>query len=309
MIVERRNIDDVCFVSFKPEIGCRSMDDEGSFSQRQGYVRPREIVYRDELPPKLRQPLVDILQRSCGSRSLWERIERRFNPYGIDDWPTAGEPIPISKEEDPPEFINTKRVLLQCEWFRIYDLIEDLFRDLDFHDVEFRNPDEDFQAYPFQRNINDYFEYAGIGWKLADGKIVARGDDAFERTVQTAEVELKDGGRTTAADCIEDAIRNLSFRPKPRLGAAVARATNAMECVLHDITAEEKMTLGDYLKRYPLLFPGGLAGTFGGLWGYASSAGARHGKEGVEPPREEAEFIVATAAALTTYLNRKRPRA
>jgi len=260
-------------------------------------------------------------RRSCGNPSSTfcsARSIRGFSgsalsdgliPTGLTSGRPRGEPIPIPKEEDRPEFVSAKRVLLQCEWFRIYDLIEDLFHDLDFHDVEFRNPDEDFQAYPFQRNINDYFEYAGIGWKLADGKIVARGDDAFERTVQTAEVELKDGGRTTAADCIEDAIRNLSFRPKPRLGAAVARATNAMECVLHDITAEEKMTLGDYLKRYPHLFPGGLAGTLGGLWGYASNEGARHGKEGVEPPREEAEFIVATAAALTTYLNRKHPRA
>lgn len=68
-----------------------------------------------------------------------------------------------------------------------------------------------------------------------------RGDDAFQRTVQIALAELKAGGRITAASCIEDATRNLSFRPKPRLGAAVARATNAMECVLNDITGEKKM--------------------------------------------------------------------
>lgn len=281
----------------------------GSFSQRQGYARPREIAYRDELPAKLRQPIIDILRCSFNSVFLWERIQALFNPYGIDDWPAGGEPIPVSKEEDRPEFIPTKRFLLRCEWFRIYDLIEDLFEQLDFHDRELHSPDEEFQAYPFQQNINDYFEYAGIGWKLADGKIVARGDNAFERTVRTAEVELKGGGRTTAADCIEDAIRNLSFRPKPRLGAAVGRATNAMECVLHDVTGEEAMAFGNYLKCYPDVFPGGLAKTLGGLWGYASNEGARHGKEGVEPPPEEAEFIVSIAAALTTYLNRKHPRA
>jgi AbiJ N-terminal domain 4 len=198
--------------------------------------------------------------------------------------------------------------LLRCEWFRLYDLIEDLYSELDFHDTELRNEDEDFQSYPFQQNLNEYFEHAGIGWKLAEGKIVARGDDGFEHTVRTAESELKAGGRVTAADCIEDAIRNLSFRPKPRLGAAVGRATNAMECVLHDITSEKKMGFGDYLQSYPDLFPGGLSKTLGGLWGYASNEGARHGKEGVEPPREEAEFIVGIAAALTTYLNRKHPR-
>ena len=65
-----------------------------------------KIVYRDELHPKLRQPIIDISRRSFNSEFLWERIERRFNPYGIDDWPDAGEPIPIPKEEDRPEFIG-----------------------------------------------------------------------------------------------------------------------------------------------------------------------------------------------------------
>jgi hypothetical protein len=217
----------------------------------------------------------------------------------------------VSNEEHKyPDFIEIKRVLLGCEWFRLYDLIEDILQQLDFYDSELRtDPEEESQAYPFQSKINDYFVHAGIGWQLVDGKVTVRGDAAFEHSVRVAESELKAGGRTTAAECIEDAIRNLSFRPKPRLGAAVSRATNAMKCVLHDITGEKKkIGFGDYLQSHPDLFPGGLAKTFGGLWGYASNEGARHGKEGVEPPREETEFIVSIAAALTTYLNRKHPR-
>jgi len=81
-----------------------------------------------------------------------------------------------------------------------------------------------------------------------------------------------------------------------------------MECVLHDVT-QKSMTLGGYIKKHPDLFPGAMKAAFAALWGYTSQEGARHGKEGIEPPREEAEFIVAIAAALTTYLNRKHPRA
>jgi hypothetical protein len=77
---------------------------------------------------------------------LWERIEALFNPYGIEDWPPVGEPISVSKEEDTPEFVAVKRVLLRCNWFRLYDLIEDLFSHLDFHDTELRSEDEEFQA-------------------------------------------------------------------------------------------------------------------------------------------------------------------
>jgi AbiJ N-terminal domain 4 len=286
------------------------MSNQASFSTRQGFVRPKEIVFRDELPDELRQPIIDILWHSNSTAFLRERIERLFNPYGIDELPKRMSPMFVSTEEQKDlNFIEIKRVLLGCEWFQLFDLIEDIFQQLDFYDTEHRtDPEEESQSYPFQNIINGYFVHAGIGWRLVDGKVMARGDAAFEHTVQVAETELKSGGRTTAAECIEDAIRNLSFRPKPRLGAAVSRAMNSMECVLHDITGENKMGLGDYLQSYPDHFPGGLAKTFGGLWGYASNEGARHGKEGVEPPREEAEFIVSIAAALTTYLNRKYPR-
>jgi hypothetical protein len=282
------------------------MAKETSFSERHGLVRPQEILYRDELSEKLRQPIIDILRESGRATFLWERIERLFNRYGIADWPPPAEPITISQQENAPEFIAVKRVLLRCEWFRLYDLLEDIFDQMYFHDTELSAPDEEPQAHPFQQKLNDYFEYAGIGWQMAGGKIVARGDEAFERTVRVAESELQAAGRATAADRIKSAIRNLSLRPKPDFSGAISHATGAMECVLHDIT-QKSMTLGDYIKKRPDLFPGAMKAAFGALWGYASEE-ARHGKEGVEPPREEAEFIVSLAAALTTYLNRKHPR-
>jgi len=238
------------------------MANKAPFSMRQGYVRPRKIVYRDELSDELRQPIIDIIRRSASWEVLRETINRFFNPYGLDAIPKRDGPMIITHEED---------------------------------------------AHPFQEKLNEYFVYAGIGWQMAGGKIISRGDDAFERIVQNAETELKAAGRSTAGERIENAIRSLSLRPKPDFSGAISHATAVMECVLHDITGEG-ITFGEYIKRCPDLFPGAMKTAFGSLWGYASEEGARHGKEGVEPPREEAEFIVGIAAALTTYLNRKHPR-
>jgi hypothetical protein len=42
-----------------------------------------------------------------------------------------------------------------------------------------------------------------------------------------------------------------------------------------------------------------------GIYGYASDEGARHGKEGTEPSRDDAEFTIATCAAVCTLLTRK----
>ena len=90
-----------------------------------------------------------------------------------------------------------------------------------FHDTDLSSPDEEPQAQPFQEKLNEYFAYAGIGWQMAGGRIIARGDYAFERIVQTAETELKAAGRSTAGERIENAIRNLSLWSDTKSGLEV----------------------------------------------------------------------------------------
>ena len=139
-------------------------------------------------------------------------------------------------------------------------------------------------------------------------RIVARGDEHFESAVNTSANELSQGnsGRP-AARRLQLAISALSARPKADTSGAVAHATSAMECVLSEVTSKA-MTLGKYLKQYSSLFSPALKKGLEGVWGYASNEGARHGKEGIEPTREEAEFVVHVCAAVCTLLNRKHPK-
>ena len=58
---------------------------------------------------------------------------------------------------------------------------------------------------------------------------------------------------------------------------------------MSDITGEA-FALGKYLDRYPALFHPALKKALDGVYGYASDAGARHGKEGVEPSFEAAQL-------------------
>jgi hypothetical protein len=277
-----------------------------SFSQRQGYAHPKDIEFREDLPEHLRIPLYRMLIEVLNGSFLLERAKKLLNPYGLDALPRYAGSFDITKEEDDPATIEFKRIFLGCEWFEIYDIVEDVLTALRFHEEELAQPDETPRAFPLQQGINDYFLHAAIGWQIIDGKVITRGDDAFEQSVKIAETDLNLGGRSTAAERIGRAIRNLSVRPNPDFSGAISHATSAIECVLGDVTGEN-MTLGEYLKRFDLI-PGSMKKALEGIWGYASSEGARHGKEGAEPPREEAEFIVAVAAAVTTYLNRKHPR-
>lgn len=282
------------------------MPTQPSFSERQGLRAPTEIVYRDTLPHEVRQPIFDIVRRFVPTSFIESRCVAVLNPYGIAEMP-SGPAVPVTDEENRPDIVAAKTMMFNCEWFRVYDIIEDIFAQLSFHEEELASPDEEPRTYPFQEDINRYFRYAGIGWQMVDGQIFSRSSDAFEDTVKRARTELSASGRTTASDRIRKAIENLSVRPSPDYSGAISHATGAMECVLHDITGQE-MTLGRYLQTFSQLFAPSLRKALDGLWGYSSEEGARHGREGVEPPREEAEFIVTIASAFTTYLNRKHPR-
>jgi len=238
-----------------------------------------------------------------------ERISAILNPYGITPLPGYKEPLQVpmegdtpgqvSKEEDTPEQAALKRVLLGCEWFQVYDILEDIFGQLRFHELQLAEPYEEPRAYPLQKKINEYFAYAGIGWQMIDGQIIAQQDEADEIAIRTAESELAKGDRPTAAQRLHSAVRALSERPKPDTAGAVSHATSAVECVLGDITGNPSLTLGKQLDdkqsiQYPFPLHSALKKALEGIYGFASDAGARHGKEGVEPDaRKRASSLLA----------------
>lgn len=265
------------------------MSTDQSFSQRLGYLAPPEIAFREDFPNAIREPIVEIIERASSSSFLMERIERLFNPYGTSTMPGK----------------TTTAILRSCEWFRLFDLVEDIYEQLYFHDTELSEPDEEAQAHPFHEAINSYFVYAGIGWKLVNGKMMSRGTEAFEIVTVTAASELNEHGRSTAAGQIHEAFHALSRRPKPNLRGAIMHGMGALECVARDVTGDSKGTLGQVLKKYPTLLPKPVDEALSQLWGFASNV-ARHVEEGHEPVREESELLVGLAATIATYLNRKQ---
>lgn len=287
------------------------------FSEREGFVQPKGIRYRDELPYRLRTPIIDLARRRTGLPWLRKIVSAELDPYGLGIEQT---PIPMRAPSTPSVPVrfdqsqsysdgNLQAIhdyIAQCLWFRVYDVVEAVYKAL-------RPPvQEDTQivtdhAPQFELQINEYFRYAEIGWQLRNGLITTRGDDAFESTISTAVNILEEAQRPTASGHIRSAIAALSVRPRLNTAGAVAHATSAVECVLGEVTGAT-MTLGDYLKKNPNLFHPALQKGIHGIYGYASDEGARHGKEGTEPTAEEAEFAVAACAAVCSLLTRKHPK-
>jgi hypothetical protein len=223
------------------------------FSERQGFVLPKGIRYRDELPYELRSPIIDLARKRTGIRWLCKIVSGELDPYGLEAYlPSKLPPLQPSASFNDLNLRTIHEYIAGCPWFRVYDVIEVISQALSLPVQEDDRIVTD-HASRFETEINEYFSCAEIGWQLRNGLITTRGDDAFESTISAAVNILEEAQRPTASGHIRSAITALSSRPKANTSGAVAHATNAVECVLGEITGET-MTLTDYLKKYPRLF-------------------------------------------------------
>lgn len=265
-----------------------------SFSQRHGYSgHAKEITVREDAPESIRVVALDKAS-SLGLSSHTIRdivctaLRKRPDP---NNW-SAGN-----------VWQEAEYLFYDCEWFKVYDIVEGFYVSLG------RRDEREFEknALAFEDTLNAAFVEEGIGWQLVKGQLVARGDEGFQEAVKTTASQLKENQRPTAASHIQSAVKALSERPRANTPGGVSHATSAVECLLHDITGQA-MTLGGYLDKYPQLFHPALKKALNGVYGYASDAGARHGKEGKEPSFDEAQFAVTTCAAACTLLTAMNPK-
>jgi hypothetical protein len=257
------------------------------FSRRFGH-RPNEaeITIRNEAPESLRAVLLKEAEMAeVGAGVLEDIVCKAINKFPSADW--------------SPSYVwnNIVSDIRQCEWFRVYDIIETVAQHL-------IQKDSNEAAQRFQEAMNAYFSEAGIGWQLMDGLIEIRGSEAFESSVRGAIVTLEASNKPTAQQEFHEALRDLSRRPEPDLTGAVQHAIAALECVARDVSGDSKATLGVLLDKKRISLPPPLDEAATKLWGYACNM-ARHINEGNPIVYEEAELLVAIASTLATYLTKK----
>lgn len=258
------------------------------FSKRHGHGRQgKEITIREDAPIRLREWLIQTayaLGFSPGPlRVLICRVLRRLPDQ--NNW-----------SEYPNIAGEVQELVLTCDWFQVYDIIEELFSTLQQRDPAI--------AQQFQEEINEFFRAEGIGWQLIDGLIETRGDESFEASARTAISTLIDAGRSTASQEMHEALKDLSRRPAADITGAIQHSMVALECVAREISGDKTSTLGKIISDNPHLIPKPLDVSVEKAWGFASEMG-RHVREGRTPSREDAELIVGLSAVVATYLVRK----
>jgi hypothetical protein len=273
------------------------MQIEQPFSKRNRYSTPKEITLREVAPENLRYFVVQTAKDlGWGPASLRPIVCRALRV----------SPDPNNWTEYPNVDNEVNSLVSECEWFKVYDIIEALHAAMAKQDAITRKTAPRFahNASKFAEEVNDFFVEEGIGWQLIDGRISTRGTEAFEAVVSEATDALQASKRPTAANHLHEALQDLSRRPQPDLPGAVYHAMGSLECLARDVTGDPKATLGEVLKRNPGLLPKPLDTALSQVWGYASNE-ARHVEEGRELGRDEAELVVGLCAAVSTYLTRK----
>jgi hypothetical protein len=266
--------------------------DNERFSKRFDFAKNniKNICIINDAPNELRGVLVDIAHESgirYGTlRSLiCKSLRKREN---TNNWSDYNIQLEIYDSVDG------------CEWYEVYDLIEEIFRYL-FE----ASPQKNYDYIYFQDEINKYFIKEGIGWKLEKGILEIRGNEAYEKLLKDTKMIFSKTNKNTAKSEIEEAIKDLSKRPNPDITGSIQHSIAALECIARDFTGNNSLTLGDILKRNPTMIPKPLDNGITKIWGYASEFG-RHLKEGKAPTLREAKLVVGLSLVISTYLIEKK---
>jgi len=204
------------------------------------------------------------------------------------------EPNPSNWSEHPNIWDEVQHLVLKCQWYQLFDLVEA------FAETVERTPGR--QRY--EDAINQLFEEEGVGWLLVDGTLELRGEEPLEKVLEDSRQQLEASGFGVATQELAEAWQDLSRRPAPDLSGSITHAMAALEAVAREWSGESKLTLGDIIKQRSDIFPPPLNDAASKLWGFASNQ-ARHGSEKRKLDLDEAFLLVGISATCCTYLARK----
>lgn len=257
------------------------------FSRRYGFAGNNQglLVY-DDAPERVRVGFLGLLEQDLS-----------FRPSAIRSVVCKElREVPDSSNwsEYPNIWDEAQRLVYRCEWYQFFDIVEA------FSQAYRLQPG----GHAYEGSINRLFEEERIGWTLANGQLVVRGEEPLEQVLRETSQELEKSDLRVTLDELKNAWAAISRRPAPNLSGAVMHAMAALEAVAKKWSNEPKLALGEIIKMRADIFPPPLNDAVSKLWGFASN-NARHGNEDRELDLDEVFLIVGVSATLCTYLARK----
>ena len=256
------------------------------FSDRQGYrLALAQITVREDAHPSLRDA-IPLIAKDVG-----------MTPHAMREVTCAA----LLKQPDPENWSAYPNVwqevcdhVQEAPWYRVYDIAESMHAKLaETNPMDSEPPDR------FRLRLNEFFMEHGIGWELCNGQIIHRGSAVFAKSTREVPDILVKAGYSRAGNELNEALKDISRRPKPDITGAIQHTMAALEATAHEVTGQVNPTLGRLVPQLDLPRP--LDQAVSKLWGYASER-CRHIREQEDVDNSEAELTVSISGALCEFL-------
>lgn len=266
------------------------------FSERYGYLNPREVIIREEITEPVLNSILNWLEIFYSRNAL---KFKDFDRHSIEKhiWMFF-----FNKRGDlfykSGDFIKKHLLDNDITWYKKLDLIEMLCTY-----TSIISPKADM----FIDFLNGEFERHNFAYRVVKNRIV--------EITSKDEIEAIDKALTTSVDGVkthlQTALKLMSAsQGKPDYRNSIKESISAVECLCRNITGEN--TLGKALQQLEskgVSINSTLKSAFEKLYGYTNNAdtGVRHAlmDDANAPTSAEALYMLVTCSAFINYVNTK----
>ncbi|MEP7220385.1 MAG: hypothetical protein ABI876_15785 [Bacteroidota bacterium] len=266
------------------------------FSERKGYSKPLQKLQKEDMTPELRNCLWNILAEEIFNDFFFSREstsdETGYMYFGKRLWQNYFKRSFSSLPVTPLKLeIEVRRYFFDCEWFKVYDIIEFTI-----------------ELYPnIIKSLNLVLERELSAHRIVDDIVT---DITSKEEIEMLESVLEMNDFPTVREHLARALQLLSNRENPDYRNSVKESISAVESMGRIMAKDESATLGKALKviEGPNNLHPALTKAFQNLYGYTSDEGGiRHSltEESNEITVAEAKFFLFSCTSFINYLKSK----
>jgi len=274
------------------------------FSERYGYVKPKEVFIREDMPEEMQNAICSGLDElrslmyshmGYGGVDIYESLESHIWVFFLNqrksDFRRSGNLI--------QEYIKDEDNL----WYKKLDIIEAVIKRLEGM-VGRREISPNLMS-DFKRYLNVRFSQLYYGYRIVENCITEITSDEEIATIERAIADNKDNIR----EHLNNALALLAKRPEADYRNSIKESISAVEAYCRKLTGTD--TLGKALsaiQKTSTPIPDVLKSAFVGLYTYTNSeeTGIRHAlmddSGTYTPSLAEAQFMLVSCSAFLNYL-------
>lgn len=283
------------------------------FSERMGFVKPREILQVECASKELRMSIYNVIHGILGYYERNSLSESVCKELWTMRWHRPIDMFPCYSSDFYEEL---NKWLIDGEWYACYDLLEFVhgeMKDLGAFEPEpmsFGYVFDGWSSQPnfekkFQDAVNEVLESEGSGYRFLGGQVVP-----ITNKIEVDSLEqlfYQENGLAGARKHVEQALKLIGKKPDPDYLGVCRESILAAESAAKKAAGDENGTFSDAIKTLQKskgMHPA-LAEAWKRMFGYTSDAdGIRHAgsDEPVEVDFAFAKYMLVTCSAFVNYL-------